>query len=90
MQDLKNAHEHCTGNKKEIESGKICGCFYCFEIFEKDEITNYLNENGGTALCPFCGVDAVIGEASGFRITKEFLEEMKAFWFKGTEDKKGL
>jgi hypothetical protein len=34
-----------------------------------------------TALCPHCGIDAVIGDASGFPITKEFLSEMCQAWF---------
>ena len=34
-----------------------------------------------TALCPKCGVDAVIGESSGYPITKEFLKEMNEYWF---------
>ena len=29
----------------------------------------------------FCGLDAVIGESSGFPITDKFLQEMKQFWF---------
>ena len=90
MHDLNLAHEHCTGNKVEIENSTICGCFYCLKTFDKSQIENWLNEKDGTALCPFCSVDSVIGDKSGFPITKEFLEEMKAFWFKETEDKKGL
>jgi hypothetical protein len=34
-----------------------------------------------TALCPECEIDSVIGSASGFPITKEFLELMHAHWF---------
>jgi len=34
-----------------------------------------------TALCPRCGIDAVIGSKSGFPITTEFLETMKTHWF---------
>lgn len=81
MDRLKQAHEHCTSNKSEIEKSEKCGCFYCLEIFDKDEITSWLNEDGGTALCPFCGIDSVIGDKSGFEITKEFLTEMKERWF---------
>ena len=81
MDRLKQAHDHCTSNKSEIEKSEKCGCFYCLEIFDKDEITSWLNEDGGTALCPFCGIDSVIGDKSGFEITKEFLTEMKERWF---------
>ena len=78
---LNAAHEHCTGNKSEIEKSEKCGCFYCLEIFDKNKITSWLNENEGTALCPFCGNDSVIGDRSDFPITKEFLTEMKERWF---------
>ena len=36
---------------------------------------------GQTALCPRCGIDSVIGSASGYPITKEFLEAMNRRWF---------
>lgn len=36
---------------------------------------------GQTAMCPYCGIDSVIGSASGFPITPEFLMRMRAYWF---------
>jgi acetone carboxylase gamma subunit len=36
---------------------------------------------GQTALCPECGIDSVIGDASGYPITEAFLGKMKTFWF---------
>jgi hypothetical protein len=38
-------------------------------------------DEDNTALCPFCGIDSVIGSGSHFPITREFLEQMKAYWF---------
>ena len=35
----------------------------------------------GTAVCPYCGIDAVIGESSGYPITAEFLKRMRKRWF---------
>ncbi len=81
MSDFKKAHEHCANNRQEIERSEKCGCFHCIKIFDKSQIKNWLNEKDGTALCPFCGIDSVIADKSGFSITKEFLEEMKDFWF---------
>jgi hypothetical protein len=69
----------------------LCGCFYCLEIFDPDEIMDWIEEgpgkttditdNGQTALCPKCGIDSVIGSASGYPITSEFLQRMKDYWF---------
>lgn len=65
----------------------MCGCFYCCGEFEPCEIREWVDEGedglGRTALCPRCGVDAVIGSASGYPITQEFLARMRASWFRG-------
>jgi hypothetical protein len=34
-----------------------------------------------TAMCPRCGIDSVIGSASGIDLTPEFLRKMHDFWF---------
>ena len=76
------AHQYCTNNQKMLNRDSRCGCFYCLKIFSPQEITEWIEEiNGLTALCPFCGIDAVIGESSGHPITTEFLREMNDYWF---------
>lgn len=37
---------------------EIYGCFYCFNIFRKDEIHTF-HDNGKTPECPCCGIDSV-------------------------------
>ncbi|MBQ8287819.1 MAG: cytoplasmic protein [Clostridia bacterium] len=78
---LRSAHKHCTRNQDALSKSEICGCFYCQNIYSPDEITDWLNEGCGTALCPRCGVDAVIGENLGYPISKEFLSQMHEYWF---------
>jgi hypothetical protein len=55
------------------------------ERFQPNEITEWCDEDsmgaGQTALCPRCGIDSVIGSASGFPLTPEFLEAMNRRWF---------
>jgi hypothetical protein len=34
-----------------------------------------------TALCPNCGIDSVIGDNSGVKITERFLRKMRNAWF---------
>lgn len=69
---LTAAHKHCTNNYDEICSSKICGCFYCLEIFLPDKVDHWLEEGDGqsTALC-YCGIDAVISGQSGYPINKK-------------------
>lgn len=83
MQDVILAHEHVWHNYPKIKDDKICGCIYCLKIFKPSEIYDWTIEpNGGhTALCPYCNIDSVIGESSGYPITEEFLKKMNEYWF---------
>jgi hypothetical protein len=79
--DVLGAHGHCNNNKAELESSKLCGCFYCLHIFSPAEIEEWVDSDETTALCPSCGIDSVLGDISGFPITKEFLNRMHKHWF---------
>lgn len=78
INDLEKAHEHSSDNRDEISESKLCGCFYCLKVFKSSEIKMFIND---TAFCPNCNVDSIIGDASGFPITKEFLEKFKKYQF---------
>jgi hypothetical protein len=82
--DYIRAHKNSSRHRDEILRSNLCGCFYCLTIFTPAEIVVWIDEVGGvgvTALCPMCGIDAVIGSASGFPITEDFLKRMNQHWF---------
>jgi len=79
--DYIEAHKFSSGNREQLLRDERCGCFYCLAVFSPREIERWLKEGPGTAVCPHCGIDAVIGEGSGFPVTREFLEKMKGQWF---------
>ena len=82
LKDLEQTHKHSISNKEEIEKSEFCGCFYCKKIFKSSEIKEWIKDkNGDTAKCPYCLVDAVIGDASGYALTDEFLTQMNKKWF---------
>jgi hypothetical protein len=31
--EIEAAHGHCAKHRQEILASKICGCFYCLELF---------------------------------------------------------
>jgi hypothetical protein len=74
------AHKHCSSNRDELERSELCGCFHCMSMFPPGAIVEWI-EDGQTAICPECPVDSVIGSASGYPITRSFLERMHAHWF---------
>jgi hypothetical protein len=75
------AHKHCFRNRNEVERSAHCGCFYCLETFKPVEIQEWADKGATTALCPRCGIDSVIGSASGFPLTRRFLQQMNDRWF---------
>ena len=78
--DLDKAHEYSSNHRPELEKDNICGCFFCLRIYNPKEINEW-TDSGTTAICPKCDIDSVIGESSGFPITKEFLIAMNKKWF---------
>ncbi len=82
MENVRAAHQYCTANQKMLAEDNRCGCFYCLKIFHPSEITDWIKDKDGlTAQCPFCDIDSVIGESSGYPITESFLMDMKKYWF---------
>jgi hypothetical protein len=80
---LRIAHKKCRRNRADIERSQKCGCFHCKRIFDADQFANLdWIDAGQSALCPFCGIDSVIGDHSGFEITSEFLKQMHEVWFR--------
>ncbi len=87
--DLRTAHEAARFNREILARDSKCGCFYCLRVFSPSEIEEWCPElDDGeevTAICPYCGIDSVIGESSGFPITQDFMQSMNRRWF-GKED----
>ncbi len=80
--DYIKAHIHSFGNQKEIRQSQKCGCFHCLKTFDSAEIVEWIEDlSSFTALCPYCCIDSVIGDNSGFPITEEFLKTMRDYWF---------
>ncbi len=77
------AHKHSSNHHEELLKSDICGCFYCLEIYSPQEIQDWVDDDK-CALCAKCGIDSVIGSASNYPITKDFLKEMKRYWFDST------
>ena len=91
QQTLQAAHKHAACHRNEILASKECGCFYCETVFAPSSIEEWIEETSGnfgaspdpfTALCPDCGVDSVLGDASPFPATDPvFLSAMNKMWF---------
>jgi hypothetical protein len=72
-------HRHTRANQMELEASEVCGCIACERIYFPSEIVRWLED--GTAMCPHCGVDAVVGSASGIPIMPGVLRRAHERWF---------
>lgn len=85
--NILNAHQFSSYHKEQLENSRKCGCFYCLKIFSPKVFTeDDWTDEDNTALCPYCGIDAILGDASGLEITEDFLKEMKKYWFDAKVD----
>lgn len=65
-------------DREKLLSSPLCGCFYCLEKFTPDKIEEWVDPDeasglGQTAICPYCGIDSVIGFDTDFAEIKDFL-----------------
>ena len=76
-------HQYSISNEKNVLSITQCGCFFCQNIFDSKLISeHYINDkNGKTAVCPLCGVDAILPD-NVVELSTELLENMYKVWFK--------
>ncbi|MDJ0821004.1 MAG: cytoplasmic protein [Paracoccaceae bacterium] len=80
-EDLLAAHKLCANHRAQVLVSDVCGCFHCQSHFLPRDVSEWVDE-GQTALCPECGVDAVIGSASGIDPSDpRFLARMHYRWF---------
>ena len=77
---------HSFLNYEEVKKSRYAACYYCKNVFlasiiNKTEHCVASNRDGTqepTVFCPFCEVDYIIGDASGFPVRDTlFLEYMK-------------
>lgn len=88
--DLENIHKYSDHHRELMERSERAGCFHCETFFSPGEITDWIDGwhpetgrsgKGVTALCPRCGIDAVLPSAAGIPLTAEVLAEMRSHWF---------
>lgn len=85
---LMRLHMNTIRNAGRVRAAGLCGCFHCREIFPSGEVVRFVPERDGgeTALCPRCGVDAVLTNLDGEPLDPALLEEMHARFFDGGTD----
>jgi hypothetical protein len=81
LEALQLAHRHSSNHRAELERSDFCRCFFCLQSFPAAEVELWIDDDEGTAVCPRCNVDSVIGSASGVDMSDAFFAEMRRYWF---------
>ena len=80
--DFPLIYSHTVNNEMDILHSKQCSCLFCRQTYDARKINDWANDkNGVTALCPECGMDAVVGDASGFVLDHETLKALNLAYF---------
>ena len=78
---LRLAGKHSCKHREEIEKSSVIVCYYCQTFLKLAEIKEWVDKDQ-TAVCPYCGIDTVLGNASGmFLLTTEFVKDLNYRWF---------
>ena len=72
-------HNLSDRHRKALMLSHTCGCFYCLETFNWQEVTEWIDD-GCTALCPRCGIDSVL-PSHWIQITETLLKQMHELYF---------
>lgn len=79
---LRAAHKASFQNERLVKESTMCGCFSCRRVYPATEVRAWCPDREGlTAICPYCAVDSVIPDASGWPLTAKFLTKMWRRWF---------
>jgi hypothetical protein len=80
--DWKKASDATIFNRDTIQKSNNAACYCCLCHFKASQVEEYVDDDDVTAICPLCGVDAVLGDATGLPIHDlEYLQAMHTFGF---------
>jgi hypothetical protein len=79
--DYRTAATMSYRNKSRIEADTPCGCYFCLTEFKGADVEDW-TDDGETALCPRCDIDAVLPGVT----EQDNLQAAHIHWFYGKAD----
>ncbi len=81
-QKLLDIQKHTHDNEVEILRSKTCSCLFCRQTYDARLVNDWANdERGMSAICPECGMDAVVGDNGGEPMDKALLKELNLAFY---------
>ena len=76
---IRRAYEHSRLNRQFLAAGVACRCFHCLHAFSAEQINRWADQ-GATALCPNCGIDAVLSSQAD-PLSDALIHRLQATYF---------
>ena len=76
---MRQAYEHSRLNRRFLAAGVTCRCFHCLHAFSAEQICRWMDQ-GATALCPHCGIDAVLSSQAD-ALSDALIHRLQATYF---------
>lgn len=77
-----NILEHTVHNEIEILNSDVCSCIFCCQTYSARLVKDWVSDTkGNNAICPNCGIDAVVGDSSGYTFDKKRLRAINLHFF---------
>ena len=73
--NVSDAPKHSIRNREAV-LGSQCGCYSCIRVFNGNDVRDW-TDGRQTAICPNCGVDAVLPNETDLNFLKAACE----MWF---------
>lgn len=77
---MERLHAYSAHNRELVAVSNQCYCFYCKQSMYRGEIERHIDD-GQTALCPKCGIDAIIPDSIEESVDENIIAEMNEYWF---------
>lgn len=75
-EDLKTAHRASIYHREAVQAHAQVSCYFCLRVSPTAAITEWTDQ-GETALCPHCDIDAVLPGC----VDPDFLAQMHEYYF---------
>lgn len=76
---LATAQKNSMYNMEKIKKVEHVGCYFCKKMYQSIEIEK-TTDNGKTAVCPYCNIDAVIPESKDYYLKQSLLNAMNSYF----------
>jgi hypothetical protein len=77
---IAEASEFSIRNRDALTISSLAACYYCQTVFSPTDISEFVDDSA-TALCPHCGIDAVLPSSAGYSFSEASLRALNEFWF---------